>query len=338
MISCNLVPILMRRTIIILILIYLYPDGYSQVIKGKVMDSNTKAGIEFAAVYFSGTSVGTRTNADGYFELNISDYKSMPLTISTLGYYSAVLTDFSYNATYFVYLTPKEYELGEIVISAKNYARKRRINLNAFKREFLGTTSNAKSCLLENENDIKLTIIPESDTLKAYSVNPIIIHNKALGYTIIYYLDKFEYSMSKGYLSIIGNYIFLADTTSLIDRQAQFERKRKSAFLGSRMHFFRSLWENNLHQAGFIIKDSSNVRLTYDKFVAQTDSSSKHINYKGTMYVYYHSGLQQSEMRIVKDYVHFDENGFFDPLGIFWHGEMAKKRIGDLLPFEYRPK
>ena len=46
----------MRRTIAILILISLFSVSYSQIIKGKVMDSNTKNGIEFAAVYFNGTS------------------------------------------------------------------------------------------------------------------------------------------------------------------------------------------------------------------------------------------------------------------------------------------
>jgi hypothetical protein len=35
---------------------------------------------------------------------------------------------------------------------------------------------------------------------------------------------------------------------------------------------------------------------------------------------------------------HTDKNGFFEPLGISWHGEMSKQRTGDLLPFEYKPK
>lgn len=328
----------MRKAITAIIIISFFTPGYSQIIKGKVMDSNTKAGLGFAAVYFSGTSVGTRTNPDGYFELNISGYKSMPLTISTLGYYSIVLSDFTDDKLYSVFLTPKEFELAEVVITAKNYARKRRINLNTFKREFLGTSSNARSCHLENENDIKLAIKPENDTITAYSINPINIFNKALGYKIVYYLDKFEYSFSSGYLSIRGNYIFIADSINFINLQEQFERRRKNTFFGSRMHFFRSLWENNLYQAGFIVTDSSDIILSYDNLVNQTDSSSKYLKYKGTLFIDYLSGLHHSNMRIVKDQVYFDENGFFDPLGIFWEGEMAEKRIGDLLPFEYQPE
>jgi hypothetical protein len=328
----------MRKTIVILILIYLFPVGYSQIIKGKVMDLNTQAVIDFAAVYFSGTSTGTYTDQKGYFELDISQYKSMPLTISALGYYSITLADLSYNKLYLVYLTPKEYELSEVVITAKNNSLKRRINLNTFKREFLGTTSNARSCYLENENDIMLTFKPKNDTLKAYSLNPITIYNKALGYKLIYYLDKFEYCNSKGYFRIIGNCIFIADTTNFINLQEQFERRRFSTFLGSRMHFFRSLWENNLDQDGFVVTDFSGNRLTSEKLVTQTDSLSKYLSYPGKLLVIYYSGLQQGIIELIKDSVNFDEDGFFDPLGILWEGNMAEKRIGDLLPFEYKPE
>jgi hypothetical protein len=335
-------PILMRKSIAILILFNIFTAGYSQVIKGKVMDSNTQAGIDFAAVYFSGTSQGTFTNQKGYFELDISLYKSLPLTISALGYYSVSLTNISYNKPYFIYLSPKEYELSEVVITAKSNPLKRRINLNTFKREFLGTTPNARSCYLENENDIMLTFKPESDTLVAFSSNPIIIYNRALGYKIIYYLDKFEYCSSEDYLKLLGQYIFIADTTNFINLQEQFDKKRKNAYLGSRMHFFRSLWENNLDQAGFVIKDYAGVRLPYEKIVTQIDSlngsiKSKYIKYPGKLFVFYHS-VSLSQIDVIKDGVYFTENGYFDPLGIFWQGEMAKTRIGDLLPFEYETK
>jgi hypothetical protein len=328
----------MRRTIVLLILIHFFPVGYSQIIKGKVMDLNTQAVLDFAAVYFNGTTTGTYTNQKGYFELDISQYKSMPLTISALGYYSITLDELSSDKLYIVYLTPKEYELSEVVITAKNNSLRRRISLNTFKREFLGTTSNARSCYLENENDIMLTFKSRSDTLKAYSLNPIIIYNKALGYKLVYYLDKFEYCYSNGYFSIIGNCIFNADTTNFINLQQQFDRRRLSTFFGSRMHFFRSLWENNLEQAGFVVTDFSGNIITYDKMVTQTDSISKYLSFPGKLLVIYYSGLQQGIIKMINDSVNFDGDGFFDPLGILWEGKMGEKRIGDLLPFEYIPK
>jgi hypothetical protein len=333
----------MKIIIPILILLRLSATGYSQIIKGTVMDQNTHTGVNFASVYFSGTFEGTHTDQKGYFELDISQHNSMPLTISALGYYSIILSKVPNNKPCLIYLTPKVYELSEVVITAKTSTLKRRANLNIFKREFLGSTLNGMSCYISNEDDILFTYNAKSDTLKAFSSNPITIYNKALGYKIIYYLDKFEYCRSKNYGLITGNYLFSEDTTSLNNQQAKFERKRKSAFLGSRMHFFRALWENNLDQAGFVVKDSANVKLTSDKFVTHKDSlnesnTSKYIRYRGTLFVAYHSVLPQTQIKMIGDYVYFGENGFFDPMSIGWQGEMAKQRIGDLLPFEYKLK
>jgi len=33
-----------------------------------------------------------------------------------------------------------------------------------------------------------------------------------------------------------------------------------------------------------------------------------------------------------------NQNGYFDPLGISWSGEMSKQRIADQLPYEYALK
>jgi hypothetical protein len=42
-------------------------------------------------------------------------------------------------------------------------------------------------------------------------------------------------------------------------------------------------------------------------------------------------------MKISREKVWFTRDGFFDPIGIIWEGEMSKQRIGDLLPFEFIP-
>jgi len=336
-------PSSMRKIISFLLLVNLYTIGYTQFIKGTILDQNTHTKIIFASVYFNGTFVGTYTDQNGYFELDISKNLSMPLTISAVGYYSVTLTNFITDKSYLIYLTPKIYELKEVVITGKANSFERKTNFNIFKREFLGATLNAMSCHITNEDDIILTYNPDNDTLKAFSSNPILINNKALGYNIIYYLDKFEFCWSTNYLLIKGNCIFKEDSTNRNSQQKRFERRRESAFFGSRMHFFRALWENNLDSAGFAVKDSANVRLSYDKYVIQTDSivgsdHLKYLKYHGILFVAYHTKLPKSRIMMLKEYIYFDKDGFFDPLGISWQGEMARQRIGDLLPFEYKPK
>jgi hypothetical protein len=333
----------MRKIISILFLISISITGYAQIIRGTILDQNTRARINFASVYFNGTFVGTHTDKNGYFELDISRFRSMPLTISALGYISITISDLQSEKPFLIYLAPKLYELNEVVITAKGNYLARKTNFNIFKREFLGTTMNAMSCRITNEDDITVIQDQKSDTLIAYSMNPILIRNKALGYNIIYYLDKFEIAWITNYVLMIGNYIFLEDSTNKPDDHIRFERRRESAFLGSRMHFFRALWENSLDSAGFTVKDSANVKLSCDDLVGQPDNLNdanqlKYLKYHGTLYIAYHTKMPQSRIHILKDYVYFDKNGFFEPLGIGWQGEMAKQRTGDLLPFEYKSK
>jgi len=63
--------------------------------------------VNFATVYFNGTFVGTHSDQNGYFELDISKYKSMPLTVSALGYYTVTISDLSSAKYYRILLVPK---------------------------------------------------------------------------------------------------------------------------------------------------------------------------------------------------------------------------------------
>ncbi|TFH20467.1 MAG: carboxypeptidase-like regulatory domain-containing protein [Bacteroidia bacterium] len=55
--------------------------AYSQLIKGKIYDNQVQSTVPYASVYFSGTMVGTASDADGNFQLDITKYKSNPLII-----------------------------------------------------------------------------------------------------------------------------------------------------------------------------------------------------------------------------------------------------------------
>jgi hypothetical protein len=53
------------------------------------------------------------------------------------------------------------------------------------------------------------------------------------------------------------------------------------------------------------------------------------------MTITYYTRRTSSQIILNKDSIYFDKDGYFDPLGISWQGEMARQRIADLLPFEY---
>jgi hypothetical protein len=326
----------MRTCAFFFFLLGIETAAYNQVVKGIVSDRENHSRIGFAYIYFNGTYIGTNSNKEGYFEIDISKYRSMPLTISALGYYSVTLSVEAYSKPLTVLLKPKLYELDEVIIRENNNERERKRNLNLFLDTFLGTTKNAKSCLITNLND--LLFVSHNDTLKAFSSNPILIDNQALGYKITYFLDEFVLDIKNESFSFSGNIIFRDDMTAGETKKLMFESRRKLTYLGSRMHFFRSLWSNDLDQANFILKNSAFEELSYKDIVAEEDSLTKYLTYPGEIGICYHSNLPNSFIVFLQEKANFDINGYFDPSSVSWQGEMSLKRIADWLPYEYELK
>jgi len=346
----------MKRIILFLILINFFSVSNSQIIRGTILDKTNNNNISFASIYINGSYVGTNSDQNGYFELALTNSHSLPLTISALGYYSVTLTEYSTDKPLVVFLTPKVFEMKQVVVEARSLAKERKNNLKLIRNEFLGITGNAQRCAIINENDIRFNYGSSDDTLKAFASKPIIIYNNGLGYKITYYLDKFEYyKKSKSFL-YKGSALFNEDFTSDVTKKKFFERRRKYAYLGSRSQFFNSLWTNKLKSNGFFIKNSSNETLNYEDIVIEKDSLKKYLVYDSrvkylskiprkainlksdnNLEIYYLSKTPNSNIEFLKDTVFFNNTGYFDGSGVRILGLMAKQRIGDLLPYGYNP-
>jgi hypothetical protein len=326
----------MRKLILILLLLSIHFVAYNQVITGTVFDNKTKTVIYSAAVYFNGTSVGTLSDEKGNFSLDITkDHLTMPLTISAIGYYSFTLNNFSTSKPNMVFLNPKLFELNEVSVNAKFHSLARSENLTIFRNEFLGTTSNSMNCKILNEDDIRFKFSENRDTLKAFSTKPLLIENRALGYKVTYYLDKFDFdNVSKSFI-FNGNVIFKEDTTITSSKKSYYERKRKNTYRGSRMHFFRALWTNDLNPEGFTVRNSAYENVTFRDIVVQKDGNKKYLRYRGDLGISYLTKQATSSLIFLKESVYFDANGYFEPNGIIWQGEIARQRIADQLPYEY---
>ncbi len=331
----------MRKILLFFIFISLYIRVDSQTIKGTIINQSTDSVIYMATVYFNGTSVGTYSDKNGHFELDISKFKPMPITISALGYYSITLSAYSPDKLQDVFLTPKVFELKEVVIGPgkKAYDNSRVRNLKIFKNEFLGESVNSYECEIINEDD--LIFDSANGILKAFASKPLIVRNNNLSYTITYYLDKFELNETQKSLIILGNVIFRDDSQSADQSQKQkIDKERKKAFYGSRLHFFRSLWKDDIKAAGFAIKSLGNKELKYDSFVLQSDSirngtDLKFLKDSGDLIITYYPKYARTWIKLLKQKVSFDKFGYFDPSGINWGGKMSGDRIADLLPYDY---
>jgi hypothetical protein len=331
---------MIKGSLIVAFFIILCLPDYSQEIHGIVIDENTKQLLANVNVFFNGTTIGTKTDSKGSFKLIIPENQKLPLALSAIGYNSLLLTEYPTDKLLKILLVPKIYELDEVVVVSRRSLWEKSVRnsyLNIFRKQFIGQTVNAYLCKIQNEYDLVFQYNEDQQLLTAYSLKPLMINNKSLGYQIYYYLDSFVYSQEPYSLTYTGYFIFKEDSTLNEKDYKRAENRRRLAYLGSRMHFMRSLWENNLDSAGYIIKNSANEIIPYDSLVIQTDSSEKYLRKKGAYSIAYLSKVSRSSMELKHDTIYFNKLGYFDPYGINWVGEITRQRVADLLPFDYVP-
>ena len=321
----------MKIFTLIVLLSILSLSSNGQVIKGTVYDRQTNDSICYATIYLNGTFVGTSSNQNGYFELDVSEYNTMPLTISAIGYYSITLTNYLKTDYLNIYLEPKTYELGEATVMDKSLEKKRKRYLKLFRAEFLGTTDNARKCIIKNEQDITFNYDSDIDTIKAYALNPLQIVNNALGYRITYYLDKFEYYKNSDATYFSGNMVFQEDMDTGELTNQLIRRRREIAYLGSRMHFIRMLWSDDIESSDFVILNQFYEPVLVSDIVVEYNNN-KFIKDAGKLLVTYLD--RSSTLEFYADYIYFEKTGFFNP-GIKWSGDMGFQRVADWLPYEY---
>ena len=322
----------MKKHIVLIISVCFCQLIYGQVIRGKVFDSSTNKAILSASVYFNGTFTGTTTDNEGNFVLDISGNKNMPLTFSAIGYYSVTLKQPDENKSLDVKLSPKNYVINEASVKAKSLTRKRKMCLRVFKEEFLGDDYKQMKCEIANENDITFNYDADFDTLKAFARNPIRILNKAMGYNITYFLNKFEFCWKNSGVLYEGSFIF-QDIASVDSTQKQrFYNARFSVYEGSRMQFFRTIWTDNLNSSQFLVKNKFGQPLGVNDIVKQVNGK-KYLSYPDKIIVEYN--MKSSQLVFLNNTVYFDKRGYFDGAGIDWIGVMGIQRIADALPHEY---
>jgi hypothetical protein len=326
----------MRGLLLTLLLVIGFSSLHGQTLRGVVLDAQSGAPIDFASVFFSGTFVGTTTDQDGEFELDISKYRNRPLSVSAVGYHTLTVSVLKPAELLQVSLNSRVFELEEVTISTKSLVRKRKACLRIFRREFIGSSSNAQKCYILNEEDITFNYGSDKDTLKAYAANPLQILNLSLGYEITYHLDRFEYARKTQTTLYTGDIVFKRDMGDSKKELAKFKRRRAYAYTGSCSHFFRRLWADELEESGFNIRrvrDGS--YLGYSDLVIQDTRGMKYLICYEDLDIGYYD--HPSHASFIKNKVYFEADGYYDPIAVIWSGAMGKQRIADFLPYEYLP-
>lgn len=227
--------------------------SFSQIrIKGKVVSNNNES-LEGASVYFNNTTVGTITNNKGEFQLKIPN-GNYTLVVSFLGYKTKQIPINTSKKQMTITLQEDATLLDEVVIQKTKYDNEWKYNLTRFKQAFLGRTKLAEKCKILNPKSLHFEFNSKTNSLTAFTKEPLQIKHKDLGYLITYDLVNFEL---KGKQLFFSGYARYENLSKSIRRK--WEQNRLEAYNGSQMHFLRSLISQNLKHDGFIVNQFKRV-------------------------------------------------------------------------------
>jgi hypothetical protein len=226
-------------------------------ITGKVIDAETKLPLQGASVFAQNTTIGTATDAEGNFRLQlpIGGYE---LAITFVNYRSETKRVSNTDADLkdlLIDLKQKEKEMADVVIKSSNEVADGWEKYGDFFLEnFIGKSINSHQCTIKNKAVVKFYFNKRRNRLKILADVPIEIENKALGYTIRIALDSFTHEYNTDISQYTGYPLFEEMQTSDSLQKIKWEMARAIAYKGSILHFMRSLYHKNLKQEGFEIQ------------------------------------------------------------------------------------
>ncbi|MDP9080112.1 MAG: carboxypeptidase-like regulatory domain-containing protein [Bacteroidota bacterium] len=236
--------------ILLFILFPVLSFAQSGVITGMVTNAETNRPLPRASVFLSNSSVGSATAEDGKFALVGIRPGQYRLVVTILGYeeYSNTVLVGHEPIKLDIKLSPKPLMLREVVISSSADWKK---NYEAFRRDFIGTDENAKSCVVLNPHILNITYNPTKQLLHADADEFLVVENKALGYRVKYLVNDFKIDKISNIVSREGQQLF-EDLPGSEAQKKKWHKKREEAYYGSAMHFYRSLYADKLKDEGFI--------------------------------------------------------------------------------------
>lgn len=163
-----------------------------KIVKGLVVDEATMLPVNKATVFINRTSTGTTTNERGEFTLAIPFGRhaliGMAPGFETDGQF---ISSNEISDSIIIYLKTKPQPLQKNLEGYEKDGWEKWSEL--FLTNFLGSFID-EQCKIKNRKALKFRISSQTGELMAISDEPLIIENKALGYTVLYKLESFHYN------------------------------------------------------------------------------------------------------------------------------------------------
>ncbi|MEM9327949.1 MAG: carboxypeptidase-like regulatory domain-containing protein [Bacteroidota bacterium] len=279
------------------------------IISGWARDEDTGDVIPGVNVYLDGTSIGAVTNENGFYRFNNVPWGRYELVFSHVSFDKAhfeVKVQGHDGVTVNAQLRLKTNQLGGIevastrLVPAEDWDKTYRI----FEREFFGNTLNSARCQILNPRVLEF-YTDESGALFAEASAPLRIRNEALGYMIIYELERFE-NLEEG-LTYYGNVRFEQLPVMDSKDRKRWRRARKKSYQGSLRHFLKALSQDNLRKEGFrlykanaivTISDPTPEQARVEDVLVKNNDLSWTLSFENYLYVEYYKE-KESELYLI---------------------------------------
>jgi hypothetical protein len=332
-------------------------------VTGRIIDSSSKEPLRGASVFCQNTTLGTATNAQGEFTLQLKS-GGYDLIISFSGYQTITKRITGEENKLEIGMAREEKNLAEVVIQTSNEVKDGWDKYGKFFIEnFIGTTPNSANCKIENPEVLKFYYLKKTNRLRVLAAEPVLITNKSLGYNLRYQLDTFVYYYKTDITSYRGFCLF-SEMEGGDDEKKKWGANRKKAYFGSLLHFLRSYYDSTLKEDGYMIDmlDETNetkfnkVTDPYDTLYYGAADSTQEVDiwYPRKISITYTKKKPEPEYlkkfglpKIVGTQISYidlteiitiQQNGYhYDQRDWVNQGYWSWKNLGDLLPYDFEP-
>lgn len=332
-------------------------------VSGVVLDSATREPLNPASVFCQNTTLGTTTNKEGLFSLQLKS-GGYDLVFTYTGYQTQTIRITGDVSRFEILMAKEEKKMEEVIITASNEVMDGwEKHGDFFLKHFIGATPFSEKCKIQNPEVVKFYYYKRSDKLKVLATEPLIISNDALGYDLRYQLDSFVF-YNKTEISSYRGVCLFTEKLGTVSQAMVWKANREKAYAGSRMHFMRSVYDSTIKQSGFtvsILNETDKTKFDllsiplHKKYFTIIDSLDEvELFYPNKISVTYIKAVPENEylkqFNLPMDVgVQISYIDIFNPIaiklnGYFYdqkdwinQGYWSWKNLADQLPYDYMP-
>jgi len=240
--------------LVVLLLFFTCNAAFAQgtySINGTVKEATGET-LPGATVFLADTKYYTATDDDGKFTLNDVEPGTYQLIIKMIGFvpYISKVTVGANTLPISIVLKDDNKLLKTVTIAATDPNREKYLKI--FTQYFIGQSNNSDQCKILNPKVLNFHYDKTTGILQASADKTLTIENDGLGYQLNYLLTGFTFDTKNLIFSYTG-YPYFEESKGSESQQKRWNKNRREAYLGSKSHFFRSVYDRTSSAQGFYL-------------------------------------------------------------------------------------